>query len=335
MRQIWFGLLAIAGGASLVSVGCGGDTTTSGTTSTGSDSTASSTSAASSSTSGGGGAGGSGGAATTSTTSAGGATATSSATTAASSSSTGGGCTKPADCPKDPTSECTMATCDQGTCGLADVAADTPTATQAKGDCQKTLCDGQGNTKMVADNTDLPDDSKACTNDVCTAGVPSHTSLAAGSACAEGTGKFCDGAGVCAECITNADCATGLCSAGVCSMVNGCAPATATDLTALNSTTINFGGAFGLNYVPKCIKVKAGSKVVFDGIAVGSFASHPFVGGEVKNGVKIQAASGPFMTLEKDPTISSKTYTMTTVGTFPYYCDFHALAGMTGAVFVQ
>ena len=230
--------------------------------------------------------------------------------------------------------ECDTATCIQGTCGLVNLPDQTPTPSQTKGDCQKVVCDGQGNGVSKADDTDVPDDNKACTKDTCNGGVPSHTALASGSVCVEGNGKLCDGAGACVECLADSDCTSGLCSANACVTINGCGPATATDLTAVNTNTIGFGGAIGFAYAPKCIKVKVGSKVKLDGLVVGAFASHPFSGGEVKAGVKIPAVSGPFIPVTSDPAISSKTFTMNSAGTFPFYCDFHALGGMTGAVFV-
>jgi plastocyanin len=324
MRKMWFGLLAITAVASIQSVGCGSGES-SGSTGSGGAAATSSTSAstASSSAAGTGGAGGSGAT-----------TATSSSTTAASSSSAsgtggGGGCDTAADCPMLDT-ECKTATCTQGVCGFDNVADQTPTAGQSAGDCQKLVCDGQGSVTSIKDDTDVPNDNKQCTADACNAGVPASTSLAIGTACAEGNGKLCNGAGKCVECLVDSECATGLCSAGVCSMINGCAPATATDLTASANTVINFGGALGLSYAPKCIKVKAGSKVTL----TGSFSSHPFIGGEVKNGAKVVAVSGPFIPVTNDAAIPSKTFTMSTAGTYPYYCDFHALGGMTGVVFV-
>jgi hypothetical protein len=227
-----------------------------------------------------------------------------------------------------------VATCIQGVCGSANAPAQTPITTQTLGDCKTAVCDGQGAVTSSVNDGDVPADNEQCTSDICTAGVPSHPPLASGTACSEGTGKLCDGAGKCVECLVDGDCATGLCSAGVCSTINGCGPAMATDLTAAASTTINFGGNFGFKYVPKCIKVKVGSKVVLDGVTVGSFGMHPFIGGEVKAGVKVPAVTGPFIPITNSAAISSKTFVMTAAGTYPYYCDFHALGGMTGVVFV-
>ncbi len=329
MRKMWFGLLAIAAAASVQSVGCGGTGESTGSTGTGGAAATSSTSAstASSSASGTGGAGGGG---VTSATS----SAATTASSSASASGTGGagGCTTANDCPMIDT-ECVTATCTQGVCGLANVPDQTPTNSQSAGDCKKTVCDGQGSVAAVDDDNDIPDDNKQCTADKCSAGVASSVALATGTACAEGNGKLCDGAGKCVECLADADCASGLCTANVCTTINGCGPA-ATPLTGAMVTSVNFGGGFGFAYSPKCLKVKVGTKVTFDGGVVGAFSSHPLVGGEVKNGAKIQAVSGPFLPITNDPAISSKAFTLSTAGTFPYYCDAHALGGMTGVVFV-
>jgi plastocyanin len=229
--------------------------------------------------------------------------------------------------------ECKTATCIQGVCGLINVPDQTPTKSQAAGDCQLVVCDGQGNGVTKIDDTDVPDDNKECTKDLCSGGVSSHTALATGTLCSQGTGKLCDGAGTCVECNVDADCASGLCSANACVTVNGCGPAS-TMLTSAMVTSVGFGGGIGFAYSPKCLKVKVGTKVTFDGSVVGAFASHPFIGGEVKNGLKFPAITGPFIPVTNDAAISSKTFTMTSAGTFPFYCDFHALGGMTGTVFV-
>jgi plastocyanin len=46
----------------------------------------------------------------------------------------------------------------------------------------------------------------------------------------------------------------------------------------------------------------------------------------------VPAVTGPFTVLISSG--SMKTYTLLATGSFPYYCDFDALSGMTGAVFV-
>ncbi len=114
-----------------------------------------------------------------------------------------GGCTTAGDCP--PTgNECIVATCTNGTCGDAFVPMGTPTSMQTAGDCKKNECDGMGAVKSVVDDTDLPVDNNPCTNDVCTAGVPSNPPASAGTAC--GAGLTCNATGMCVGCNTASDC---------------------------------------------------------------------------------------------------------------------------------
>jgi plastocyanin len=87
-------------------------------------------------------------------------------------------------------------------------------------------------------------------------------------------------------------------------------------------------GTTGFTYVPPCIRVDAGTTVTFSG----NFLNHPFVGGEVINSVRVPATSGPFAGVTNTGT--SRSFVMTTAGTFGYYCNAHWSAGMMGVVFV-
>lgn len=166
-----------------------------------------------------------------------------------------------------------------------------------------------------------------CTAPSCTDGV--KNGVETGMDCGGGGGALaCPRCSLGTACSAGSDCTSGICTNSVCAQVNGCDLGNATDLTGVASTSVAFGGVHGLTYSPKCIKVKQGTVVTFNG----NFAGHPFVGGEVAGGSKVQASSGPFV-----PAVStgmSTPFTMSSTGTFPYYCDVHALAGMTGAVFV-
>lgn len=108
-------------------------------------------------------------------------------------------------------------------------------------------------------------------------------------------------------------------------LVNGCDSATATDMTAMADVTIT---QEGLMYTPKCVKVTAGTNVKF----VSAFASHPLVGGAVADGAKVPDGTSP---ITPTSTGTEATFTLANAGTFPYYCDLHALSGMTGAIFVE
>jgi plastocyanin len=140
----------------------------------------------------------------------------------------------------------------------------------------------------------------------------------------------CGGAdcGPCAlgeNCGGASDCAGGICTANVCSQINGCDLTNATDVTGVAAATV---ASVGLTYNPKCLLVSVGTILTVNS----NFASHPFVGGEYVNGMKVQAMSGPFVPITNMGL--TKDFTMSSAGIFPYYCDFHAGSGMTGVVFV-
>lgn len=107
------------------------------------------------------------------------------------------------------------------------------------------------------------------------------------------------------------------------SPANGCDAAAVTDLRGQSGVTVQFGVA-GLSYDPACFTVSPGAPVTFSG----AFAAHPLVGGRVAGGARMPDPSSPF----GGPTSSgtSKTFTLAEPGTFPFYCDFHALVGIKG-----
>lgn len=111
--------------------------------------------------------------------------------------------------------------------------------------------------------------------------------------------------------------------------VNGCTQAGATDGTAVGfDRTVAFGGATGLAYAPRCLRVAAGQAVTF----AGTFASHPLQAGTVVGSVATPAAGSPIPTTA---TGTTATATFTTTGTFPYYCTIHGVGGMNGVVYVE
>jgi acetyl esterase/lipase len=140
-------------------------------------------------------------------------------TTTTTSTTTTTQCSMPAQCPGG--SECQQATCLGGTCGLENVTAGTPVASQTPGDCQEVVCDGAGGTASVADDADVPASPGPCASDgVCTSGIPGFTDLAPPmTRCGPGgdPGLVCDGAGACVECLTAGDCTGGdACVANAC-----------------------------------------------------------------------------------------------------------------------
>jgi hypothetical protein len=115
-----------------------------------------------------------------------------------------------------------------------------------KGDCQKTVCDGGGDTTTVADPTDLPNDNHQCTDDTCMGDTPTFGNKPDRSPCTEGGGKLCK-AGQCVACILGSDCAS-----GVCTNQSTCAPASCMDMSQNgNETDVDCGGTCS-----KCINGK-------------------------------------------------------------------------------
>ena len=102
--------------------------------------------------------------------------------------------------------DCHTRTCTNGACGISFAPAGTALTLQMSGDCKRSQCDGAGQTMVVNDNADVPADGKMCTDDICTAGVPSNPNLAAGTTC--GTNQMCNGQGACVGCLTAANCGT-------------------------------------------------------------------------------------------------------------------------------
>jgi len=107
--------------------------------------------------------------------------------------------------------------------------------------------------------------------------------------------------------------------------VNGCTVTAAEDHTADATTTIT---STGFAYGPKCIRIKAGSSVVFNS----DFVAHPLVGGSYANMTKTPDPASPIKTQTAGTTA---TFTFPSAGDFGYYCDAHASFGMIGAIFVE
>ncbi len=178
-----------------------------------------------------------------------------------------------------------------------------------------------------------------CVTGVCTGGV------CQGASCTDNVKNDVEtdvdcGGGTCGpcklgqKCFTGNDCASTLCTNNLCAQLNGCDPVTATDLTGMGAVSIDFGGVLGLVYSPKCIKVSAGTEVTFNG----SFSSHPLKAGVVQNGAEIADAAGttPLPTAAGGlGTGTTATFTMSSAGSFGYYCIPHGTFGMNGAIFVQ
>lgn len=104
-------------------------------------------------------------------------------------------CLSAANCPTS-ANECEAPACTAGFCGFTSLPAGTSLATQTPGDCQQNVCDGDGGTTMMPNDSDVPaDDGNPCTQSACHQGTPAQDFLPTGTSC--GTGMFCDGFGSC------------------------------------------------------------------------------------------------------------------------------------------
>lgn len=116
-------------------------------------------------------------------------------------------CLVASDCGTD--DACQTHTCNAGKCEVAFAPVDTQVPTQMAGDCKVSVCDGNGAIIDKNDDADIPDDSNACTDDVCTAGMPSNPALAQGTNCGmngNGDPLVCNDMAQCVGCNVAADC---------------------------------------------------------------------------------------------------------------------------------
>ena len=130
------------------------------------------------------------------------------------------GCLTNQDCSAGAT-QCTDAVCASGSCQSEAKPNGTrlPSAGQTAGDCKVWVCDGNGNTKEVADPMDPQNDGNACTLDTCNGTIPTHSPASAGTTCMGNL--LCNGAGSCGgalgdSCTSNVACVSGFCVDGVC-----------------------------------------------------------------------------------------------------------------------
>ncbi len=101
--------------------------------------------------------------------------------------------------------ECQTTSCQMGSCATAFAPAGTQISAmyQFAGDCHVLVCDGQGGIGNSIDDTDVPNDNKICTQDLCQNGVPTNPLQPPGFLCPNGApcALFPD-----CGCLSNADC---------------------------------------------------------------------------------------------------------------------------------
>jgi len=165
-------------------------------------------------------------------------------------------CDMPSDCPGKET-ECQTRVCNGGFCGVSFSEAGVGIKAQNGGDCQKIVCDGQGALALQVDDTDVPDDSNPCSQDVCAKGVSSNPPVEFGATC--GGTLTCDNQGNCTGCTSpgdcpgaDTDCQTRSCTAGVCGFLYAASGTKVQMQTAFDckQNVCNGHGAVSLTFDP-------------------------------------------------------------------------------------
>jgi len=111
--------------------------------------------------------------------------------------------------------------------------------------------------------------------------------------------------------------------------VNGCTPAMAEDRSGATAERKVQVGAVGLTFTPKCMTIKAGQSVSFEG----TLAGHPLAPGNASSAT----AGSPNNPIMRTATGSSVSFTFPTPGAYPFYCEYHSSGAgkdMAGAIYV-
>ncbi len=120
------------------------------------------------------------------------------------------GCMYDNECTGD-IKECSWPTCENGLCVTAFAPIDTP-MTDDPTDCKDQFCNGAGGDYVAWDNTEVPaDDFNECTIEQCVDGSQNPQMAGVGDPCTYNGGKLCNGNGGCVGCLSNMDCASGVC----------------------------------------------------------------------------------------------------------------------------
>lgn len=189
-------------------------------------------------------------------------------------------CAMPVECPGTD-DECSTRTCLGGVCGRSFKPAGTASATQTKGDCKRSECDGKGALVTVYDATDTPNDDNECTSEVCVGAVPKYTPVPYGSSCTKG-GKYCDGKGACIECAApsecpgaDTECAKRTCIANKCGMMNTADGTPTAGQTTGDCRQVQCNGLGGIKSVSEDTDLPNDGKVCTQDVCSSGVASHP------------------------------------------------------------
>lgn len=114
-------------------------------------------------------------------------------------------CKDAKDCPGS--DACGQKLCENGICKLSNLApVGALTLNNKPGNCQRFVCDGNGNEIIAIDDTNVRVDGDNCTDDVCTNGKPSNVQSPEGAQCGTVPTVTCSANGVCQGCTAPSDC---------------------------------------------------------------------------------------------------------------------------------
>jgi hypothetical protein len=118
-------------------------------------------------------------------------------------------CVTDADCDDGiPESPCHDWVCMAGVC-MNTTEPDGPLASQEIGNCEILLCTGGGFYVEQVDPSDVKNDGKECTNDICANGFPTSVPKPQGTKCGMAVTQVCNDMGECVGCNTDVDCLGG------------------------------------------------------------------------------------------------------------------------------
>src|SRR5262249_52237997 len=127
-----------------------------------------------------------------------------------------------------------------------------------------------------------PVDNVTCTDDVCTAGVPSNPPVQSGTMCNQMGGKLCNGNGLCVECLLAPDCPgqdtdrqSRTCTTGTCGVANTMSGGPTSSQTAGDCQENQCDGNGGIMSVNKDSDVPVDNNECTDNVCMMGVPSNP------------------------------------------------------------
>ena len=93
--------------------------------------------------------------------------------------------------------------------------------------------------------------------------------------------------------------------------------------------TVIFGGDIGLSFSPRCMDIAVGQSVDFQG----DFSVHPIAAGTGPTSTADGSPNNPITT--PAPGATDMSFTFSTAGQYPFFCQQHVGGGMAGVIRVR